>query len=116
MLPLDSQQCPASLPICPRFAGTSSITRGPQSALGLPGDQRQFLSLGPVQAASPGPEFLEFCGGKGHTLQPVKARSGLNGSVASVVCLAYPFLAEDRHAPTQTDSMMDVEKQPNVPH
>lgn len=46
----------------------------------------------------------------------MEAGSGLGGSVASVVCLSYPFLAEDWHDPTQTDSLMDVEKQPNVPH
>lgn len=40
----------------------------------------------------------------------------LGGNLASVICLAYPFLAEDWSTTAQMGSVMDVEKQPNVPH
>lgn len=70
------------------------------------------------EAAFRGPEFLEPHGEKATLGSPQKPGEAppLGGNLASVVYLAYPFLAEDRNTTAQMGSVMDGEKQPNVPH
>lgn len=71
-LPLGSQRCSVSPPTCSRLCWSGQQHTWLPSGPGLPGDQRLSPSLGPVQAASPGPEFLEFCGGKATLCSPRK--------------------------------------------